>query len=181
MGSWSEVEKSETAHQFQLLIDRDGTGGLSGLVPLPTIALRDPLSPGSYYDWSDNTFKTSGWTQQFAPMADIGGGFYVRSLNIAAAPTPAGSTLAVEYAVAAGAVIGKDAELMLVTSLRAESTLIRKYQTNRLEAAGGNPGKLRLYEDDAVTLLKTHDLLDEFGGQVQPTTGAPARRAKGTP
>ncbi len=67
------AERDETV-PLQLAINRGGVGGVSGLAP--TVRVRDAGATGSYLDWADFTFKTSGWTLQNHPMSDIGSGVY---------------------------------------------------------------------------------------------------------
>jgi len=180
MGGWNEVTKSDTALQLILVVDREGVGGVAGVSPLPTVALRDPTVSGSYYDWSDGTFKTSGWTLRLGPMVDLGGGHYGRSLSVAAFPLAAGASFVAEYKVDdGGAIKGVDSELFLISELRPEANLLRKYHTNRLHESSGLPGLLKLYDDDDTTVLRTHELRDESGGGITPTVQSPARRSKG--
>lgn len=181
MGGWNEVTKTDTALPLFLVIDKEGFGGLPGVSPLPTVALRDPLVAGSYYDFGDNTFKTSGWLQQFGPLADIGGGHYARALDVSSLPLATGATFIAEYKVDDGATVkGADSELFLISELRPEVTLLRKYHTNKMHEASGNPGTIQLFDDDDATVLKTHQLRDESGGAIAPTVLTPARRSKGT-
>jgi len=180
VGGWNEVTKSDTDLTIFLVIDREGVGGVAGISPLPTVRLRDPLVSGSYYDFGDNTFKTIGWLLQSAPLADVGGGHYSRSLNVSTFPLGSGATFIAEYKVDDGAAIkGVDSEMFLISALRPEATLLRKYHTNKMHEASGLPGTLQLYDDDDATVLRTHQLRDESGGAIAPTVLTPARRSKG--
>ena len=58
--------------------------------------------------------------------------------------------------------------------------LLRMGLTNRLEESAGSPGLLKLYADDATTLLLTWQLRDGSGGAVTASTGAPAKRGAAT-
>lgn len=49
----------------------DGTTGLAVTGESPTVALFRHAD-GFYLDWDDDTFKTSGWVQQFLTMGEIG-------------------------------------------------------------------------------------------------------------
>ncbi len=57
-------------------------GGVAGLTAL--VALRDGPTTNNYLDWSDMTFKTSGWVTRETPMSDIGNGFYTYTLDLSA-------------------------------------------------------------------------------------------------
>ena len=58
--------------------------------------------------------------------------------------------------------------------------VLRAGMLNRLEEADGNPGTLKLYKGDAVTLWLTWQLRDKSGGAVTGAAGEPARRAAAT-
>jgi hypothetical protein len=173
-----QVEVSETALPLELIIEQLGMGGVTGQAP--TVALRNISAglPSSYLDWSDATFKTSGWVTKFQPMTEIGGGYYQQILNVAALLLPVDTKLAAEYAVNNGAgVQGIDADMYEVVEVQAEVNTLRKALTNRLEEAPGNPGTLVLYDDDAHTPLLEWNLTDTTGGPVVATVGSPARRS----
>ena len=63
-----------------------------------------------------------------------------------------------------------------------ESTLdlLRKVQSNRLEATPGAPGVLTLYDDDGITPIKTWEVYDYLSGAVTGVPGAPALRGAAT-
>lgn len=54
--------------------------------------------------------------------------------------------------------------------------IMRKGLTNRMETIAGNPGRLILYDDDGVTVLRQWELQDSFGSSIRPVSGAPAKR-----
>lgn len=54
--------------------------------------------------------------------------------------------------------------------------ILRQGLTNQLESTAGNPGLLKLYADDATTLLLTWQLRDPTGSAVTASPGEPARR-----
>lgn len=54
--------------------------------------------------------------------------------------------------------------------------LIRKIHTNRLDATPGDPGSLTLYDDDAVSVLRTWTLRDYQSNAVLGAVGSPALR-----
>lgn len=113
-------------------------------------------------------------------MTDIGGGHYSRTLNVATLPLASGASFVAEYAVNnGGPIVGVDSELFLISTLRPDAELTRKYHTNRMHEASGLPGTITLYDDDDMSVLRTHDLRDESGGAIAPTVLTPARRSKG--
>ena len=176
MGSFLNVEQSATAVPLVFVIDGP-SGGIGGLTP--TVAVRDGSTTDSYLDWSDNTFKTSGWTLKNAPMTEITAGIYQRSLDILALLKDAGFTMVAEYAVSDPAASGVDTDVLTITRVGTDSSLARKFLTNRLEAEGGSPnGTQTLYDDDSTTPLGTQQLRDYAGGAVVNTPGSPARRTK---
>lgn len=191
-----QVEATTTAQPLDFLIRKEGVG-ITGLTP--TVALRR-VSDGFYLDWADSTFKGSGWTTKLGALSEIGGGLYERIVNISALSLAAGVRLSAEYkAVVNGVtVVGQDS-LLIVTLLTdahtgavaastaasaagaaaVAATLSRKFATNRLEAAPGDPGTLVLYDDDGTTPLLTFQLRDATGGAVTSTAGSPALRSAG--
>lgn len=169
--------KSAVTAPLQLTVTEDGAG-VEALAPI--VALRDTAT-GSYFDFADGTFKTIGWTLRDAPMSDLGRGRYERSLAVAATPALApGMLLVAEFRADHDGRPGDDAELVAISATEDAVTLLRKLATNRLEETSGNPGTLRLFDDDASTVLKTWPLRDESGGPVAASVGAPARRGAAT-
>jgi len=160
-----------------LTLNQEGVGGITGQTP--TVALRRILD-NEYLDWATNTFKASGWTTKYQPMNELERGNY-QVLLTADGLLSAGTYYAVEYNLnGAGSLKGQSADLVFVTSLDTDVSLLRKALTNRMEETGGSPGLLILYDDDGVTPLKTWQLRDETGGTVVSTVGAPARRSQAT-
>jgi hypothetical protein len=179
MAAALEVEQLETALPLELTVDKLGIGGVTGL--LPTVAVRNASTINSYLDFSDNVFKTTGWTTKYAAMSEVERGHYQRLLNVSALALVVGFRLVAEYHVDnSSGVVGDDLDLFLVTNKRANAELLRQALTNRLEEASGNPGSLKLYADDAITVLKTWTLKDEDGNTVLPAVGTPARRGQAT-
>ena len=81
-------------------------GGVSGLVAF--VALRRAETPDSYLDFSDLTFKTSGFVTKEATMTEVGGGHYAYTLDLAtiAASLPAATEeLIAEYRTS-GSLVG---------------------------------------------------------------------------
>lgn len=176
----AEVEKVVASLPLDLVVDQDGVGGVAGISPAPTVAVRDASTTDSYLDWGDNTFKTAGWTLKNAPLTDVGGGHYRRALNVSTLPLAVGARFVAEFRVSTSTMKGEDADSYLITDEKAQVELVRKYHTNRMHEASGNPGSIVLYDDDDATALRTHQLRDETGGAVGPSTATPARRSKGT-
>lgn len=174
-----EVEQSEVGLPLVLTVEKLGSGGLTGLVP--TVALRDGSTLGRYLDWADNVFKTSGWTVKYAPMSEVESGHYQLTLNVSSLSLPLGFRMIAEYHVESPEAVGDASDLFLVTNKRATLELLRKIAKNRQEEVSGNPGKLRVYDDDDASVLVEYDLRDELGGAVTSVRGTPARRSKGTP
>lgn len=176
------ADKDDPSVALELVVDKLGSGGVEGLTP--TAAVRDAsaaYSPPRYLDWADLTFKTAAWATKYKPMLDVERGHYTLRLDLAALGRAPGDKLSVEYHVDGGSTIkGDDSDLILVTNVEPQVTLLRKALTNRLEEASGGPGQLVLFDDDGSTPLRTWPLRDEFGGAILPTTGTPARRGQAT-
>lgn len=170
------VEISNPSVPLTVTLVKDGlVAGAS-----PTVAVRDGSTLDSYLDWSDNTFKTAGWTLKYAPVAEVENGHYRRILNLSLiSGLTQGKTLVAEFAVVDDSKtwVGHDVYLLINADT---STLLRKLATNRLEEAPGNPGLIVLYDDDSLTPLLSWEIRDALGGAVVSNVGAPARRKKAT-
>jgi hypothetical protein len=178
------TDSTETALPLELIVNSLNIGGVAGLTC--TVAVRNISAGGPpyyYLDWADLVFRTSGWTTQFQTMTSIGSGLYEATLNVAALNLPPGVTtkLSAEYRSFGNQTSGEGQDVILVNNVAAQVTLLRKFATNRLEEASGNPGTLTLYDDDAATVIEQFSLLDEFGNAVSPAVGTPAKRSAGTP
>lgn len=68
-----QAERTDTNVPITLVESR-GTTGLT-----VSVRVRDGATIDSYLDFSDATFKTSGWTSQTSSLSDIGDGFYALS------------------------------------------------------------------------------------------------------
>ncbi len=101
MGVSIKTRRTETTAPLTLSITRNGpVVGATAVV-----AVRDGDTPDSYLDFADDTFKVAGHTTRQAALADIGGGFYHRALDVNAItnlPAPT-DVLVVEYEVTAPA------------------------------------------------------------------------------
>jgi hypothetical protein len=175
------IEYSSTKAPLDLTIHREGLGGVTG--QSPTVALRDAGTVDRYLDWFDNAFKTTGWTTKYNSMLEVERGHYQRLVDLSLltpAVTP-GMVLAAEFRVNNGVdVIGDALDLLILVNTATDLALLRKLATNRLEEYPGNPGQLILFDDDAVTPLRTWQLRDASGGPIVSTVGAPARRTAAT-
>lgn len=171
--------------RLELGVDRDGAGGITGLAP--TVALRRPDVAGSYLDFADRTFKTSGWTTRLAILtavsASLAPGQYEYTLDLAlVAAAVAGLELIAEYAVSNGADINRTAcDEYVVRESAAQLDWVYAVHANRQEDAPGTPGTVSVYRADGVTVWKTAQLRDYTGAGVGATSGLPARRTAFVP
>lgn len=173
-----EVEITDNAVPLELVVEVPGTGGIPGLVP--TLSVRNAKTLDSYLDFADNVFKTSGWTTKSVNVPEVGGGRYAYVLNLAGLGLAQGGKLAAEYTVTEAIAPGVDTDLLLLVTKLAQIDKTRKYATNRLDVAGGNPGSMVLYDDDATTPLASHTLRDPTGGAVSNVAGSAAKRGAAT-
>jgi hypothetical protein len=180
-----ESDYNDAALPLEVVINVLGQGGVPGLSPPPTVAVRLNPSTGNYLDWTTMTFRTSGWVTKNQPMTDLGTGVYQTLLNVQALGfTPLSGlpqVLTAEYTSTGAGTSGLSSELVFISELRPDAELARQYSTNRLEAAGGNPGSLTLYDDGGVNPIKTQTLRDFAGGPVANTPNTPAKRGTATP
>lgn len=107
------AETIDTDISLDLTITRGGVGGITGLSP--TVSIRDGATTNSFLDFSDNTFKTSGWGTKDASMSDVGRGHYRRALDVSAFSPAAGAVFIVEYHVDNGGDVVGDAHDKLIT------------------------------------------------------------------
>lgn len=80
------VVPGETQLALTVNLSRSGTGGVTGKTI--TLEIRDGSSATSYFDFNDNTFKTSGWTTKTVNLTEVGATgryFYVLNTSLAAA------------------------------------------------------------------------------------------------
>lgn len=108
----SAITTERTASGVDLtLTDPAATAGLTAVV-----AIRDGDDPTSYLDFSDDTFKTSGWTTKQAAMTDLGGGHYNVALDLSAMTNLPATTdqLVAEYATS-GAVTSAAHDTIQIT------------------------------------------------------------------
>ena len=178
MGTTLEADYNDDEFPLNLVVDLLNIGGVPGLTP--TVAVRLFPSITLYLDWSDLTFKAAAWVVKNLPMTDCGDGFYQAVLNVAGLGfTPLSGLpqkLIAQYTTTGGGTSGVDEDIVIVSELRPDAKLSRQIATNRLEALGGSPGTLTLYEDDGVTVQSVQQLRDYTGGTVVNTPGTPAKR-----
>lgn len=171
------VEYSNPA--FPLVVTLVKNGGLTGASPV--VALRDGATLNSYLDWSDDTFKTSGWTLKNALLTEIGAGQYQRLLDLSAIPgLTYGQALVAEFSVTDGGALWTGHDVLLLIDTGTNVELLRKMVTNRFEETPGNPGIAVLFDDDGVTPLLSWQLRDASGNAVLSNVGAPAKRSAAT-
>lgn len=87
---------NETALPVYLVVS--SSGGLTGLTT--TLELRDSSNPASYLDFSDLTFKTSGWVTKALSLTDQAAGLYSGTLNVIGITNLPTADLLLEYHVA---------------------------------------------------------------------------------
>jgi hypothetical protein len=178
MGTTLEADYNDDEFPLNLVVDLQNVGGVPGLTP--TVAVRLFPSLTLYLDWSDLTFKAAGWVLQNLPMTDCGGGFYQAVLNVEGLGftplTGLPQKLIAQYTTTGAGTGGVDEDIVIVSELRPDAKISRQIATNRLEALGGFPGTLTLYQDDGVTVQSVQPLLDYSGGAVVNTSGTPAKR-----
>lgn len=108
-----QIDVSRQAIDVPLVMSVDSSGGVAGLDV--TVEIRDTVNSAAYLDFSDNTFKTSGWVQKALTLNDLTGGFYSNQLNLNAITNmPSSNHLVAEYSVA-GSVTGISTSLLSLT------------------------------------------------------------------
>jgi hypothetical protein len=173
-----EVETNDATVPLCLVVTGP-SGGITGLAPTVGVRLVASGSP-QYLDWGSGTFKTAGWATKYQAMTEGERGCYQATLNVAALSLANGQKLVAEYFVSSPPTVqGEDAEVIVLTDVRAKADLLRKAMTNRLEQVSGNPGTLTLYDDDGATRLLQWPVRDENGNSVLAAPGQPARRGAG--
>lgn len=164
-----------------LVVNRAGVGGIEGLSP--TVALRSGSNPASFLDWSDNTFKTSGWTTKYAILAAVERGHYQRMVDLDDFGAIGGDSFVAQFFVDDGVDVRGEAEdvVLVVSNASTDVSLMRKALTNRMEETPGNPGQLVLFDDDGISILARWEIRDAAGNGIVSTVGTPARRSARLP
>jgi hypothetical protein len=103
-------------YPLNLTLNKEGVGGLIGL--LPTVAVRLGASTSTYLDFDDLTFKTSGWGTRDEQMVEVGEGRYTRSLDLSSVTgLSAGDVLSAEFSVDNGAdVVGVTSDTIVLAA-----------------------------------------------------------------
>jgi len=138
--------------------------GLPTIGEIPTVAIRK-LSNHHFLDWTDGTFKASGWTEKNAAMTEVIGvdelaGVYRKTWDPTAVIVDQGDYEAV-YSWEEGEEIYRDAEVLHFT----RSNLAEQVATNRIRIDTAT-STLKLYAADGTTVLKSWPLTDKAGGPV---------------
>jgi hypothetical protein len=174
-----EADYDDAAFPLELVVNLIGSGGVPGLAC--TVAVRLSPTLGFYLDWTTNTFKNVGWGLKDKPMVGIGNGVYQVILNVSLLGftplTGLPQKIIAEYTSTGAGTSGLTSDTIFISELRPDAETARQYQSNRLEALGGLPGTLTLYEDDGVTVKSVQALHDFAGGAVVDTPGTPAKRS----
>lgn len=169
------------------LIVSDADGGVAGLTC--AVAIRDAHTAQSYLDWSDGTFKTSGWMERTRALSEGLAGRYVLEdgLDLDDITLPAATeVLVAEYSIS-GDLVGAASDYIQLGAggVRAElaaeladATLARKMLTNRqeLEGFGQVPALLTTYDDDGTTPLVRQRVRTDGGEAVQTAEGVVTKR-----
>jgi hypothetical protein len=162
------AERTQTNVPLYLSVTRTGAGGVAGLTAV--VAIRDGQSTTSYLDWSDQTFKTSGWTTREAAMADLGGGFYARAggLNLSTITNLPGTTthLVAEYRVS-GIYAGVSTDhILLATTVYAPATSAQATDIQARLPATLSGGRMRAQVEgmDAGTVTASAVATDAIDG-----------------
>lgn len=177
MSAVIQVERAESQVPINLVVT-DRNGGITGLTVV--VRLRDGRTLGSYLDFSDNTFKTSGWTSLTDSLTEIGDGFYALSggLDLTTITNLSASThyLIAEFLVTGAFTAGSamteillrrdvyDLALALIRRSVADAEPLSAFRslggavqklTNRVRVVGS---QLEIYESDDTTVSKTQTL-----------------------
>lgn len=178
MSGWAvTVEKQITAFPLSLNLQQEGVGGISS--KSPTVRVRKGNTTNSYLDFTDNTFKTSGWGVKDATLTEVGDGHYQRTLDIAALPVVKDDVLVAEFHVDDGGdVKGSASDLLIVTEFGFDLAFVRKSVTNRMATIAGTPGILLLFDDDDSSVIGRWELRDSADGGIIATVSSPAKRSK---
>lgn len=168
---------------LDLTIEQEAVGGVVG--KSPTVRVRDGATLDTYLDFTDNTFKSSGWGVQDAAMSEVGRGHYTRSLDLSLVTSlVVGNILVAEYTVNDGGdVVGEAHDILIMSSEETSykgmsvDSLIRKAITNRQEEFPGSPGRIVLFDDDGTTKILEQELKDNAGGGIIAAVSVPSKRS----
>ncbi len=180
-GGQISVYRTDTATPLSLAVDN--MGGVAGLTVVASV--RDG---GTYLDFSDNTFKSSGWGQKTTALSDLGAGFYTGALDVNSITNIPNTTnnLVIEYtvsgsysAVALGVVsfyqsvpsASENATAVWsatpATELLDDISFLSQTLKNKREIKKiGNVWTLFVYADDGVTPILSKPLKDVGGDDI---------------
>lgn len=154
---------------------------LTGLSP--NVTFRSNTNTNSFLDFNDLTFKTQGWTQREKDLSETDSGVYQYILDLALLNLSNGDSFTAVYTATYNTQTVKKYEVFNIVSLsnrfEQDLSLVRKSITNRMEETPGNPGNLRLFDDDGLTVLYTWELRDAANGATVALSGAPSKRSAG--
>jgi hypothetical protein len=171
MGTSFKVERGRDTVPLVLVINKaTGVTGLS-----PTVAIRYGVNSSFYFDFDDNTFKTSGWTTRRATLSEIEPGLYELAGGL---DTSAFANLdsSVKYLVAEYEADGAvDTDIIELVELEESITEILRIAKNRL-VVNISTQKLELYNDAGDTVIQSWDLATEGGEPVATSFGVQTKR-----
>ena len=160
---------------LSLNVSRDGVGGETGLAC--TVSVRVASTVNQFLDFSDATFKTSGWTMKEVALSEVGGGEYVSTaLNVAAVTNlPAvPTTLVAQYKITtpgseatANETIQVDDDL---ADIAANLVSVLRINQNKLRV-NFTLQRLELFDDAGVSVIKYWPLTTNGGEPVATSTG----------
>ena len=168
---------------LSLQVSRGGAAasGLTGALA-PTVRLRDARTRDRYLDFSDFTFRTSGWlAPELALLPAASAGYYQTNLDLALVVGLEQALYVAEFRVE-GSI---DHDVLVVSrglsaelaAIAADTSLTRKAITNRQEEYAGTPGRIIMFDDDGVTKLVEQELRDGAGDGIAAAVGVPSRRS----
>lgn len=137
MGSWAEYPIGSKKVPIELALN-DFDGGVSG--ESPTISIRR-ITDGKYFDFADNTFKSSGHTTLEQSLTDRGDGRYSYNWDSSVAITTP-TVVVVEYtnATTPSTVEGVDSDIITFSN---SATVLNNIAKSPLASVGQGTGSCR--------------------------------------
>lgn len=195
------VDLGETSAPASLAVITSSSGVVTGLSPVCRVRRSESAE---YLDFSDDTFKASGWTTKTTAMTEAETGVYLVTggIDISAITNLSSTTsLIFEYQfvhltntfVSTDLVSLEGHKSDLAANLTAINnngtaiagvatnvTLVKKVNVNRAEIDFTvSPRTLKIYDDDDTTVLLTHNLETNVGEDVTTQAGVQTKRSKG--
>lgn len=153
---------------FSITITDGENGGVTGDYPWIQLVR---MSDGFLLDFDDDTFKGSGWGEEYLDMDEVDAswspGLYSISWDSSTAILEPGEYAAMYYT--------NDGYQATDDEKWTHSDLADKSLVNRLVVSQAG-SELILYEQDGVTVAKRWPLLDKDGIAIELTGTSPARR-----